>query len=105
MSYVLTWPSDRGPCCLSVPASTFFAIVAADPRGVRVGCALQLPGPARGKSTPAFFETSEADWVGWLCLLLAGVCLAIGFYELSELSGQTFEPPASSVVPAVRRLV
>lgn len=102
MSYVLTWPSDRGPCCLSVPASTFFAIVAADPRGVRVGSALQLPGPARGKSTPAFFETSEIDWVGCLCLLLAAVCLAFGFYELSELSGQPFEPPSSPVLSATK---
>lgn len=101
MSYVLTWPSDRGPCCLEVSAATFHSLAASDPNAVLDGRALRFPRPAGRRATPVFFEPFSFDWMGGLCLFLASVCLVLGFYELKVWSGTPFEPPAiPSVVKA-----
>lgn len=105
MSYVLTWPSNRGPCCLEVPAATFHAIAACDPRAVRVGRALRFPGPVRSQSAPVFFESSSVDWVGWLCFVLAGACLVFGLHELSNLSGLPIESLVGPGISATKLIV
>lgn len=105
MRYVLTWPSDRGPCCLEVPPAAFHAIAASDPRAMRVGRALRFPSPVSGRSTPVFFEPSSFDWMGCLCLVLAAACLVLGLYELSNLSGVPIESPAIPGLSATKLIV
>ena len=98
MSYVLVWPSDRGPCCHQVSRRSFMAIAAANPGAVRIGRSLRFVPPTMARSTPLHTEPPAPDWVGLFCLVMAFVCLGFGLLELGRFTSSDFEQPPVSAV-------
>lgn len=98
MSYVLVWPSDRGPCRHQVSRRSFMAIAAANPGAVRVGRSLRFVHPANARSAPVHPEPSAPDWVGLFCLAMAFVCLVLGLLELDRFTDSDFEQPPVTAV-------
>lgn len=98
MSYVLVWPSDRGPCCHEVSERAFMAIAAANPGVLRVGRSLRFVPPTVAQSAPVHTEPPAPDWVGLFCLAMGFVCLCFGLLELGSFTSSDFEQPPVSAV-------
>lgn len=98
MSYVLVWPSDRGPCCHQVSERSFMALAAANPGAVRVGRSLRFDPPAIARPAPLYPEPPAPDWVGLFCLAMGFLCLCFGLLELGRFTSSDFEQPPVSPV-------
>ncbi len=109
MSYVLTWPSEYGPCMLRVSRRTFVARSHADLRVERSYGVLRYPPPGWVHViTERSPRPSLAGRVARLVCIaaLCGVCASVGYQVRGVLARSEVAPVQPLPQPvSLRRLV